>query len=47
MGKKLSELINKMREGHDVYDDVYTLVYDELKRIATFRLSQEHTNLTY
>ena len=47
MSEKISVLIDKMRQGHDVYDDIYAIVYDELKRMATYKIRQENPDLTY
>lgn len=47
MSKKISVLIDKMRDGQDVYDDIYAIVYDELKRMATYKIRQENPDLTY
>lgn len=47
MSKQISILIDKMRNGQDVYDDIYAIVYDELKRMATYKIRQENPDLTY
>lgn len=47
MSEKITVLINKMRDGQDVYDDIYALVYDELKRMALHKIRREDPNITY
>jgi RNA polymerase sigma factor (TIGR02999 family) len=47
MSTKISVLIGKMRDGQDVYDDIYAIVYNELKRMATYKIRQENPDLTY
>jgi RNA polymerase sigma factor (TIGR02999 family) len=47
MSEKISVLIDKMRGGEDVYDDIYAMVYDELKRMAAYKMRQEDPNMTY
>lgn len=47
MSEKITLLLDKMKDGEDVYDDVYAVVYDELKRLASIRIRSEDANLTY
>ncbi len=47
MSERIAGLLKRLKEGQDVYDEVYSLVYDELKRIATLKIRNEDPNITY
>jgi RNA polymerase sigma factor (TIGR02999 family) len=47
MGNTLAELLKRIKDGQDVYDEVYTMVYDELRRMATHKIRIEDPNITY
>ena len=47
MGTKIHKLLKSAKNGEDVYDEIYTLVYDELKRMASYKIQLENPDLTY
>ncbi len=47
MGTKIHKLLKSANNGEDVYDEIYTLVYDELKRMASYKIQLENPDLTY
>jgi len=49
MAKKedITQLLKRAGEGEDVYDQVYPLVYQQLRNIASARISREGENHTY
>lgn len=47
MSTRIHKLLKSVKDGEDVYDEIYTLVYDELKRMASYKIQMEDPDITY
>ncbi|TVR34620.1 MAG: sigma-70 family RNA polymerase sigma factor [Balneolaceae bacterium] len=47
MSNKLDKLLKRLKEGQDVYDEVYSMVYNDIKQMAIQQIRKENPNVTY
>jgi RNA polymerase sigma factor (TIGR02999 family) len=46
-GNDVTILLNKVKDGEDVYDELYPLVYEQLRNVASRRINREGEDHTY